>query len=373
MAGGRSERMRASRGELHKALVPILGVPMIERNLCRLLATGFRRIHVAVAAAEAEIVGWVASRGRSLARAVGAELTCYEERSPLGSIGAVRELAGEWEAMLIVNVDNLTTLDLPAMVEHHLAVSAAATVASHLEPFRNPFGEVRVRDGWVREYVEKPVRRIRVSSGTYVLSPRALPRLRRGAPTMAFDLFRELLERGEPVADFPHRAHWIDVNDDRAVARAEALIRRHCAEFETWRRPPDSVVAAVLATDGERVALRARSPEAGRYRGLWDLPGVELDPDGGTGAARRLGQERGWGRLRPLISFDDLDVSTGRLLRHHLYDSSSVPAPGDAVAGEPDGASLRWLPLGEVTSSLELSPPARRALACRAAGDGGGG
>ncbi len=48
MAGGRSERMRSTAGQTHKALISVLGVPMIERNLLALFAQGFRNVIVAV-------------------------------------------------------------------------------------------------------------------------------------------------------------------------------------------------------------------------------------------------------------------------------------------------------------------------------------
>ena len=69
MAGGRSERMRTSGGPLHKALVPVLGVPMIERNLCGFLSEGFHRIVVAISASEQAVAEYVEGRGRALANA----------------------------------------------------------------------------------------------------------------------------------------------------------------------------------------------------------------------------------------------------------------------------------------------------------------
>ena len=43
MAGGCSLRMRASLGGRHKAMVEVLGVSMLERNIMALLAHGFTR------------------------------------------------------------------------------------------------------------------------------------------------------------------------------------------------------------------------------------------------------------------------------------------------------------------------------------------
>ena len=55
MAGGRSERMRATLPPDHKSLVRILGIPLLERNLCKLLAEGFRDIVVTMNACEVAI------------------------------------------------------------------------------------------------------------------------------------------------------------------------------------------------------------------------------------------------------------------------------------------------------------------------------
>ena len=74
MAGGRSARMRASAGPAHKALVPVLGVSLLERNLCALLAEDFGRIAVAVSAEEPEVERCVLERGRALAAARNARL-----------------------------------------------------------------------------------------------------------------------------------------------------------------------------------------------------------------------------------------------------------------------------------------------------------
>src|SRR5690349_10402680 len=109
MAGGRSERMRASFGPQHKALVPVLGVSMLERNLCKLLSAGFCDIIVAVSSQEPEIEDYVNTRGLDLARIRGATIECFKERQPLGTIGVARKFGDRSEALLVINVDNLTT------------------------------------------------------------------------------------------------------------------------------------------------------------------------------------------------------------------------------------------------------------------------
>src|SRR5215467_2502326 len=117
MAGGKSLRMRESLGGEHKALVKVLGVPMLERNLLALLSHGFREIFLAVNAKEESVLAFARARATQLARACNAELKLMLEKQPLGTIGAAAKVRTTSEDLVVVNVDNLTTLDLTAFLK----------------------------------------------------------------------------------------------------------------------------------------------------------------------------------------------------------------------------------------------------------------
>ena len=221
MAGGRSERMRATSGPMHKALVPVLGMPLLERNLRMLLEAGVKDIVVAVSSSEPAIGQYLENFGRSLLESCGAHLRILWERDPRGTIGSAREAIQGAATLLVLNVDNLTSLPLRAFVRFHREKGAALTIATHQEPFRIPFGELVLAEDCVQQYAEKPVKPIWISSGTYVLSPEAcewiLPEGRTDVP----QLVERLLAAGRHVAAFRHAAAWIDVNDADAVKQAE--------------------------------------------------------------------------------------------------------------------------------------------------------
>jgi NDP-sugar pyrophosphorylase family protein len=224
MAGGRGERMRGSGCAVPKPLVPVAGVPLLERNLGMLLEAGFRDIYVAVSPQLPEVGHFVQTRGVALAEAANASVRCLTESRPLGNIGAAGELRGLSRPVLVAFADNLTSLDLAALVAHHARSAAALTIATHLEPFRIPYGEVRSEDGRVTAYLEKPERRIPVASGTYVLGAEAVELLPRGQRAEVAWLVEALLARGSRVMSFPHEACWVDVNDAAALRRAEELL-----------------------------------------------------------------------------------------------------------------------------------------------------
>src|SRR5436190_14833053 len=127
MAGGRSERMRASGAPAHKGLRRVLGLPLIECNLRALLHFGFARLFVAVNENEGELLGFIDGPGRRLARQGSATLEVLVESQPRGTIGAASDLPGDVAEAVIVNVDNLSILDLRALANRQLEAAAAAT------------------------------------------------------------------------------------------------------------------------------------------------------------------------------------------------------------------------------------------------------
>src|SRR5712692_2176597 len=114
--GGRSSRMRATHGATHKALIPVLGIPMIERNILTLVAHGYLDLIVAVNSSEAAVRSYVQKRGSTLVAARGGKIKMLEEQEALGTIGAAGAVTCASSDLLVVNVDNLTSLDLAAFV-----------------------------------------------------------------------------------------------------------------------------------------------------------------------------------------------------------------------------------------------------------------
>lgn len=363
MAGGRSARMRATNGPRHKALVPVLGVPLIERNLCTLLSIGVRDITVAMRAGEPELERYVLERGRALAAARNARLARVEETSPLGTIGAVSRVGPPDGSILVVNVDNLTALPLDDLAAFHERAAAAMTIASHTEIVRVPCGELAVVGGAVTAYLEKPGKPIVASSGTYVLGPQARSLLDGGRFDVP-ELVNRLIARGDPVRAYAHEAPWIDVNDAATVRRAEQLVAAHHERFEHWKEPPSYEVAALVVRSASRMLLVPRPAAAGRSSGSWDVPGERLGPDDATpfdAVDRLLGRTPAASDVKPdmLASFDDLDVTTGDLIRHHVFVADAVDGwPGVVLDGP-----ARWVDREEVAQLASASAPSTRALA----------
>lgn len=294
--------------DTHKALVPVLGIPMLERNLIWLLALGFRELHLAISNADPNLYEFSQNRCHALASGFGATLEVIVETEPLGTIGACRACAAPGD-LLVINVDNLTTLDVRAMLDSHRRERASMTIAVHHEVFRMPFGQVILQGPHIVKFLEKPEAKYLVSSGTYVLSSRArehIPRARSiGVPEL-FDLIRD---GGELTHAFPHNAPWIDVNDANAARRAELLIGNHFWEFECPWSNPDHERIVIILTNNEHILCSANSDEPclGQSIPLGTQP-VSI-------ASRYVFQPR------YIAAFDEAQCN-GQVTRFHLFSAT---------------------------------------------------
>jgi hypothetical protein len=313
--------MRASSGTRHKALVDVLGVSLLERNILTLLSHGYHNIVATVSAQEKALIRVARGRAARLARAGGANFRVHLERRPLGTIGAARTIRANAGDLLVVNVDNLTSLDLTALLAHHQRTKAAMTIATHTEPFPLPFGQVSIKKGRVIAYREKPILPVLLSSGTYVLSPSARQRIPAGGPVGAPDLVHILLREKERVAAFRHACPWIDINDCASVARAEALIGANFRYFELWCQPPHREIVILWAFNGTKVALAesaACNTPPGRALPVEQILSAAESP---LDAACRLRTRICLPVAQPqlVVSFDELSSRTGWRTRYHVF------------------------------------------------------
>jgi dTDP-glucose pyrophosphorylase len=325
MAGGSGERMRMSGGEVPKPLVPVRGVPLLERSLHAVLRAGFTDIVISVPHSVPVIGEFAVSRCAAIAEAAGARVSLLDETVPLGNIGCAGLLADRASTVMVVYADNMTTLDLPAVVGHHLDVGASLTLTTHLERYRIPYGELVVEDGEVLEYREKPEHALLICSAISVLGPAALGALQRGAPMGLVDLFHAMKAEGRLVADFRHHDPWIDVNDRRKLDEAERLLAVHARAFECWCASPARTVDLALITQGDRLLLRLDQDGDGPARG-WTLPSVDSLNVGDIKATE----------LGPMAEFDDLSsprtIARYRVFRYSVGALSAPEAPNAWVA-----------------------------------------
>jgi len=296
----------------------------------------------------------------ALASAAGARLRVTEETVPLGSIGAAALARCDYHDLLVVFADNLTALDLRALVEDHHRGGAAMTIAVHEHPFQIPFGAPEIRGSQVVGFREKPTFPMVVCSGAYVLGTEALDHLPYGEPCGAPMLIDRLLLPGRIVRRYMHQAVWVDVNEHQSLIAAERLLAA-TPELDRWATSYHREVAGALLFGPRGLLLEWR--QAGdAYPDVWDSPRRKLEPGESPLHALRAALHDDFGMHDPdaqaIGSFDDIDPATACIIRHDMF---AVRVGGPASTRQ--GKHLRWFHLDELKNRLDVGAVVKRSLA----------
>ncbi|HVT41400.1 MAG TPA: NDP-sugar synthase [Acidimicrobiales bacterium] len=249
LVGGEGTRLRPLTLSMPKQMLPIVGVPMIERVLGQLAAHGVDEAVLSLgympdAFLEAYPDG----------RAAGIALTYAVEPEPLDTAGAVRfaaTFAGIQETFVVVNGDVLTDLDLSGLIAFHRDHEAEGTIALHPVADPSAFGVVPTDEGGrVTAFVEKPPRdeapTNEINAGTYVLEASVLARIPEGGRvSIERETFPAMVRDGSLFAR-SDEGYWLDTGTPSAYLQAN---------FDYVNRKRGSLVAPGLTDRGNGVLV----------------------------------------------------------------------------------------------------------------------
>ncbi len=257
VAGGIGSRLRPLTQFLPKHLLPVAGVPFVEHQIAKLASAGIDRVVMATSY-QADLFRPELGDGARW----GVELVYVCEEQPLGTAGAIRNVAGHLrsrvdEPVVILNGDILSDHDLAAQLTRHREVGAEVTLHLVEVPDARAFGCVPTDPaGWVTAFVEKsedPVSH-QINAGCYVFARRVVDEIPPGVVvSVERQTFPELLRAGRPVAGFVTRGYWLDLGTPRALVRASAELVRGVTTSPAYPRPG----AERWVADGARVAPTA--------------------------------------------------------------------------------------------------------------------
>lgn len=216
MAGGEGRRLRPLTETIPKPMVDIGGVPLLERQVQRLIKAGIKRVYLSVNYLSHVIEDYFGDGER-----FGLEIRYLKEREKLRTGGALSLLPERPTSPIVVmNGDILTTSDFACLSEFHTSHGAEITVASVDYHINIPFGVIYNDGPYVTELAEKPSQRFRCNAGIYALSPSALDLVPSGQPFNMTDLIAACLAEGRPVAIFPVHEYWSDVGTPADLDKA---------------------------------------------------------------------------------------------------------------------------------------------------------
>jgi NDP-sugar pyrophosphorylase family protein len=222
LAGGKGERLRPFTEDRPKAMVEIMGIPILSYQLQWLHAQGITDLIVAAGYRHDVIEGYFGDGER-----LGLRVAYAVEREPLGRGGALRAALGlvppAEDVVIATNGDVITNVPLAPLLETHRSGRTLATVV--LTPFVSPYGIVEIDEAdRVTHFREKPELPYWINAGVYALSP-AIHGLLPERGDHETTTFPELARDGR-LGAFRSRAYWRGVDTIKDVNEVAAEFQR---------------------------------------------------------------------------------------------------------------------------------------------------
>lgn len=256
MAGGRGTRIAELFPNIPKPLIPVNGMPILEREIRSLAAQGFKDIILTIGYLADKISSYFGDGSK-----FGVSIEYFVEETPLGNAGALfqlREKIGD-EPFLLLNADAAFDVDFNRMVAFHKQHKGLATLFTH--PNSHPYDSgliIADEDGKVEKWLSKEDERPqwynnRVNAGLHIIDPKMLDEVFKnlktdettGFPKGKVDLDRQILkpfcgtgrifcyDSPEYVKDMgtPERFHQVEVDFKKGVVQAKNLRNKQKAIF----------------------------------------------------------------------------------------------------------------------------------------------
>lgn len=176
MAGGKGTRISSINSEVPKPMIPIEGVPVLEREIEGLRRQGFTDIIITVSHLGHLIMDYFGD-----GKAFGVDIEYYFEEVPLGNAGALYKLLDKLgDDFLLLNADAIFDVDFNRFVSYHKSHGELVTLFTH--PNSHPYDSgliIANDDGVVTQWLTKEndrpgYYRNRVNAGLHVINTKLL-------------------------------------------------------------------------------------------------------------------------------------------------------------------------------------------------------
>ena len=179
MAGGRGTRISELFPDIPKPLIPIDGVPVLEREILSLKEQGFDDFIFTVSYMADKIIEYFGD-----GKKFGVQIEYFVEKEPLGNAGALFKLRNKLEGdFLLLNADAVFDVDFNRFVSFHAEHRGFVTLFTH--PNSHPYDSgliIADKDGKVEKWLAKEDERPqwyqnRVNAGLHVINAEVLDRV----------------------------------------------------------------------------------------------------------------------------------------------------------------------------------------------------
>lgn len=223
MAGGKGTRLRPLTSHTPKPMVPLLNRPCMEYTIELLKRHGIKDIAVTL-----QFLPDVIRNAFGDGSQYGVSLTYFEETTPLGTAGSVKNCADFLdERFIVISGDTLTDFDLTQAIRFHEEKQALATLILTQVETPLEFGVVMTDEsGRIVRFLEKPswaeVFSDTVNTGMYVCEPEVLAYIENDKEVdFSKEVFPFFLQEQKPLFGYAATGYWSDIGSLEVYRQAQ--------------------------------------------------------------------------------------------------------------------------------------------------------
>jgi len=233
MAGGRGTRIAELFPNIPKPLIPVDGMPILEREIRSLAQQGFKDIILTVGYLADKIISYFGDGSK-----LGVKIDYFVEKTPLGNAGALFRLRDKIgvEPFLLLNADAAFDVDFNRMIAFHRQHGGLVTLFTH--PNSHPYDSgliIADKDGKVERWLSKEDDRPqwydnRVNAGLHVIDTKVLDLSIKNLELSEEELRTQNLE-------FSNGAHGLSSNDQVLSSKIDLdrqLLKPLCGTGEMY-------------------------------------------------------------------------------------------------------------------------------------------
>ncbi len=223
IAGGKGARLEEKTESLPKPMVPVGGIPLIERVIRWLGKNGVKRVYISVAYKKEKITDYLKD-GKEFG--IDVRYTYHDaEGGTEDAFRAALEQANiPSDNFYAMNSDQITDLQLDGLTNSHLMSGTIATIVT--VKLRTNFGIIEIdNENRITRFQEKDtIPDVLINSGIYVFNQGIRGYLNEG--NIEENAFRRLVKDGK-IRSFYYDGVWLTINDKKELRKAEDYLSRY--------------------------------------------------------------------------------------------------------------------------------------------------
>jgi len=223
IAGGKGTRLEEKTQDLPKPLIPIGGVPFLERIILWLKENGVKNVIIGVAYKKDMIKEYFGDGSKF---GINIRYTEHDENGGTEDAfkAAIEQSGIEDENFYAMNGDQITDLQLKGLTNVHIKNGAIATLVTI--KLRTNFGiiDVDMQNRITNIHEKWSVPNVLMNSGIYVFNQKIKNYLQGG--NIEENAFRKLAKEGK-LYSFYYDGEWFSVNDKKELKRAEEFLKEY--------------------------------------------------------------------------------------------------------------------------------------------------